>query len=148
MFSFIRTCTSFSFSITSDAYRQYRQLKSQQTSSNGAINGTAHQLETTPNKHGEEDEVFGPALNKPAKVRTVETAPAKSSEGRSVWRVRRWTKDRGYVTVKCDGVKGGGGDSVRGGGGGDVRDTGDDIPSAVESIGDEKEVNYLNCCTV
>ena len=133
MFSLIRICASFSFSITSDAYRQYRQLKSQQTSSNGAINGTAHQLETTPNKHAEEDEVFGPALNKPAKVGKVETAPAKTSEGRSVWRVRRWTKDRGYVTVKSDGV--------RGGGGGDVRDTGDDIPSAVESIGDEKEVN-------
>ena len=46
-----------------NAYRQYRQLKSQQNT-HGAVNGTA---QATPTDSQDEDEVFGTALNKPAK---------------------------------------------------------------------------------
>jgi len=43
--------------------------------------------------------VFSTELNKPLKVKE-DPKPISSNGQRSTWKLRKWTKDRGYVTVK------------------------------------------------
>lgn len=87
--------------LTADAYRQYRHLKTCLQQIEGAPNGTAPPTKITP----PEDEVFGQSLNKPVKATKKEMKTAVSSARKPVWNMRRWTKGKGYVTDKCDGVR-------------------------------------------
>lgn len=48
-----------------------------------------------------DEEVFGRTLNKPVKIKEEENA-STSELRKPVWKLRRWTKGKGYVTVTND----------------------------------------------
>ncbi len=102
-----------------DAYRQYRHLKSHPSHIDGALNEVAPLSLPVPSG---DEEVFGRTLNKPVKVKEEENAPS-SEHRKPVWKLRRWTKGKGYVTVTNDN-----GDPATSGGVGD-ESTGKDVSS-------------------
>ena len=95
---------------STDAYRQYRQLKGQHSQGeNPSIKTTKSEVSPTLSRkqevldtvkktqhNGGGDNVFGSFLNK---MDSKKKEPTKVDDKKSTWKLRRWTKERGYTTV-------------------------------------------------
>lgn len=120
---------------STDAYRQYRQLKVQHshgetpsikaTKTEGSPTSTPkHELPSTVKKtqiKDGSDDVFGSFLNKPMNSNEKEPVKDETGDRKSTWKLRRWTKDHGYVTVS--------------GGGGEEGESGDKTEKESSSTG-------------
>ena len=113
------TVLTWTIVFVADAYRQYRHLKSHPSHIDGALNEVAPPSFPVPTG---DEEVFGRTLNKPVKVKEDENAPS-GEQRKPVWKLRRWTKGKGYVTVTNNN-----GDPATSGGVGD-ESTGKDVSS-------------------
>lgn len=122
----MKPCHDLNLVTCTAAYRQYNQLKTRQSCGERPVikKGTAGETSSTSKLtvSGTEktrieevgEDVFGSSLNKQMDTKKKLVAKVEDRDSKSTWKLRRWTKKNGYVTVTV------GGDGQEKGGGGTV----------------------------
>lgn len=136
-----------------DTYKRYQKLKAELVSGQPGCHGNGNSAAApaeTPAEEEEKEGVFGGHLNK--KERLSKEAAMEAARPRpSVWKLRKWTRNHGYQTVRVregEERESNGGIDGGGGGGGELAPSSlPDGESSCDSKGCNPAADKVGCET-